>query len=188
LGKSSPNIVQPSTRHKNRSPRSLEAQSGECATSAERRVTLQTHAQIQQWAVALTVTGRPMQPPVRPLTARAAPPQANKAKKTPSPRTRLNSKHGKEITRSGVTNKNKSRIGYECRQKGHMGKDCPNGNIPKTNLVHYDFHKLRNDKNGTCYMREISSPQCSMRAIWVRKHLVANPIGPNKCWVPRNAC
>jgi hypothetical protein len=80
------------------------------------------------------------------------------------------------------TYKNKSRICYECRQKGHMGKDCPNGNIPKSNLVHYDFHKLRNDKNGTCAMREISSPHCSMRAIWVPKHLVTNPIGPNKCW------
>jgi hypothetical protein len=86
-----------------------------------------------------------------------------------------------------VSNKNKRCIFYECRQKGHMGKDCPNGNIPKSNLVYYDFHKLRNDKNGTCAMREISSPQCSMRAILVPKHLVTKPIGPNKCWVPRNA-
>jgi hypothetical protein len=68
-----------------------------------------------------------------------------------------------------------------------MGKDCPNGNIPKSNLVHYDFHKLRNDKNGTCAMRKISSPHCSMRAIWVPKHLVTDPLGPNKYWVRRNA-
>jgi hypothetical protein len=27
-----------------------------------------------------------------------------------------------------------------------------------------------------------------MRAIWVPKHLVTNPIRPNKSWVPRNAC
>jgi hypothetical protein len=87
-----------------------------------------------------------------------------------------------------VTNKNKSRICYEFCQKGHMGKDFPNGIIPKSNLVHYDFIKLRNDNNGTCAMRESSSPQSSMRAIWVPKHLVANLIGPNKCWVPRNAC
>jgi hypothetical protein len=126
-------------------------------------------------------------PPVRPVLARAAPPQANKARKPPSPRTSLRSKFRKEIARNGVTNKNKSRICYECRQKGHMGKDCPNGNVPKSNLVHYDFHKLRNDRNRTCAIREISSPHCSMRAIWVPKHLVSNPIGPNKCWVPRNA-
>jgi hypothetical protein len=127
-------------------------------------------------------------PPVRPVPAKPATPQVNKSKMTPSPRTRLRSKYGKEIVRNDVTNKNKSRICYECRQKGHMDKDCPNGNIPKSNLVHYDFHKLRNDKNGTCAMREISSPQCSMRAIWVPKNLVANPIGPNKCWVPSKAC
>jgi hypothetical protein len=126
-------------------------------------------------------------PQVRPVLARTASLQANKARKPPSPRTSLRSKCRKEILRNGVTNKNKSRICYECRQKGHMGKDCPNGNVPKSNLVHYDFHKLRNDKNRTCAMREISSPHCSMRAIWVPKHLVTNPIGPNKCWVPRNA-
>jgi hypothetical protein len=126
-------------------------------------------------------------PPVRPVTARAGPLQANQARKPPSPRTRLRSKHGKEIARNDVTNKNKSRICYECRQKGHMGKHCPNGNIPQSSLVNYDFHKLRNDKNGTCAIREINSPCYSMRAIWVPKHLVTNPIGPNKCWVPRNA-
>jgi hypothetical protein len=122
------------------------------------------------------------------VSARVNPPQANKAKKTSSPQTRLRSKHRQDIIRNGVPNKNKSRICYECRQKGHMGKDCPNGNIPKLNLVHYDFSKLRNDKNGTCAMREISSPQTSMIVIWVPKHLVANLVGPNKCWVPRNAC
>jgi hypothetical protein len=127
-------------------------------------------------------------PPDRPMHARAGPPQANKARKTPSSRTRLRDKHGKEIVWNGVINKNKSHICYECCQKGHMGKDCPNGNNPQSSLVHYDFHKLRNDKNGTCAMREISSPHCSMRAIWLPKHLVTNPIGPNKCWVPRNAC
>jgi hypothetical protein len=66
-----------------------------------------------------------------------------------------------------------------------MGKDYLNGNVLKSNLVHYNFSKLRNDKNGTCAMREISSPETSMRAIRVPKHLVANLVGPNKCWVPR---
>jgi hypothetical protein len=86
-------------------------------------------------------------PPIRPVSARADPIQANLARKPPSSRTRLRSKYGKEIVSNGVTNKNKCRICYECHQKGHMGKDFPNGNIPKSNLVHYDFHKLRNDKN-----------------------------------------
>jgi hypothetical protein len=176
--------------HKSHSPRSLESPTSRgCATSAERRDTLPIRAQMQQWAVALTVTGQNRcMPPVRPVPVRAAPHQANKARKAPFSRTRLRSKHGKEILRNDVTNKNKSRICYECHQKGHMGKDCANGNIPKSNLVHYDFHKLRNNKNETCAMREISSPHCSIRAIWVPKHLVTNTIGPNKCWVPRKAC
>jgi hypothetical protein len=59
LGKSSPNIAQSSTRHKSHSPRSLEAPtSGGCAASAEKRDTFPTRAQMQQWAVALTVTGQ----------------------------------------------------------------------------------------------------------------------------------
>jgi hypothetical protein len=59
LGKSSPNIAQPRKRHKNHSPRILEDQiSGECATSAEKRVTLLTRAQVRRWAVALIVTGQ----------------------------------------------------------------------------------------------------------------------------------
>jgi hypothetical protein len=38
-------------------------------------------------------------------------------------------------------------------------KDFPNGNTPQSNLVHYDFHKLKNDKVDTCTMRLIGSPQ-----------------------------
>jgi hypothetical protein len=59
LGKSSPNIAWPITRQKNNFPRSLEVPtSGECATGAERMVTLPTRAQVWRWAVALTVTGQ----------------------------------------------------------------------------------------------------------------------------------
>jgi hypothetical protein len=49
---------------------------------------------------------------------------------------------------------------HTCR----LGKDCLNGNTTQSNLVHYDFHKLRNDKM-TCAMRLISSPQTSTSAI-----------------------
>jgi hypothetical protein len=124
-------------------------------------------------------------PPVRSVPARPATPRINMSNMTSSTRTRLKSKDGQEIARSGVTNKTKRHICYECRQKGHMGKDCPNCNIPKSNLVHYDFSKIRNDKNAACAMREISAPQTSVRAIWVPKNLVANLGGPNKCWVPK---
>jgi hypothetical protein len=82
----------------------------------------------------------------------------------------------------------KGRICYTCREKGHLGNDCPNGNTPQSNFVHYDFHKVRNDKVGICTMRLICSPQVSTRAIWVPKHIVTNLVGPNKRWVPKSAC
>jgi hypothetical protein len=82
----------------------------------------------------------------------------------------------------------KSRICYTCRKKGHLGKDCVNGNTPQSNLVYYEFHKLKNDKINTCTMRMISSPQVRTRVIWVPKHLVTNLVGPNKCWVPKSVC
>jgi hypothetical protein len=69
-----------------------------------------------------------------------------------------------------------------------LGKDCLNGNTPQSNLVHHEFHKLRNDKIDTCTMRMITSPQVSTREIWVPKHLVTNLVGRNKCWVPKSAC
>ena len=82
----------------------------------------------------------------------------------------------------------KHRICYTCRAKGHMGKDCPNGNELKSNLVHYDFTKLRKDQTGTCAIRVIDTSRTSTRAIWVPKHLVANLSGPNKVWVPKGSC
>jgi hypothetical protein len=82
----------------------------------------------------------------------------------------------------------KGRICYTCREKGHLGKDCSNGNTPQSNLVHYDFHKLRNDKMDTCTMKFIGSPQVSIRAIWIPKHIVTNLVGSNKHWVPKSAC
>ena len=69
-----------------------------------------------------------------------------------------------------------------------MGKDCPNGNELNSNLVHYDFAKLRKDQTGTCAIRVIDTSRTSTRAILVPKHLVANLSGPNKVWVPKGTC
>jgi len=84
--------------------------------------------------------------------------------------------------------KAKHRTCYTCREKGHLDKDCPKGNPQISNLVHYNFTKLRNDQAGTCAIRVIESPRTSIRAIWVPKHLVANLSGPNKVWVPKGTC
>jgi len=50
-------------------------------------------------------------------------------------------------------------------KKGHLGKGCPNGKSPNSNIVHYDFTKLRKDQVGTCAIRVIDSPRTSIRAI-----------------------
>jgi len=84
--------------------------------------------------------------------------------------------------------KTKHRTYYTCREKGHLGKDCPKGNSHNSNLIHYDFAKLKKDKVGTCAIRVINSPRTSIRAIWVPKYLVTNLDGPNKVWVPKGAC
>uniref|UniRef100_K3YZS8 CCHC-type domain-containing protein n=1 Tax=Setaria italica TaxID=4555 RepID=K3YZS8_SETIT len=44
------------------------------------------------------------------------------------------------------------------KKRGHMGKDCTNGNTFKSNLVHYNFSKLRNHKVGTYAIRVTGSP------------------------------
>ena len=82
----------------------------------------------------------------------------------------------------------KYRTCYTCREKGHLGEDCPKGKSPNSNLVHYDFTKLRKDQAGTCAIRVIDSPRTSIRAIWIPKHLVANLSGSNKVWVPKGTC
>jgi hypothetical protein len=77
---------------------------------------------------------------------------------------------------------------YTCREKGHLGKDCPKDNPQISNLVHYDFTKLRKDQAGTCAIRVIKSPRTSIRAIWVPKHLLTNLDEPNKVWIPKSTC
>ena len=81
---------------------------------------------------------------------------------------------------------NKGRICYACKRKGHLSYDCPNGNIPKPNTFVYD-NMLRKTTNGVSTSKVMCSPQTSTKAIWVPKHLLTNPKGPNKSWVPKCA-
>ena len=97
-------------------------------------------------------------------------------------------KQVKNVKDNSESNKAKHCTCYTCREKGHLGKDCPKGNSPNSNLVNYDFAKLRKDKAGTCAIRVIDSPRTSIRTIWVPKHLVTNFDGPNKVWVPKGFC
>ena len=92
-----------------------------------------------------------------------------------------------KIQSKEATSKDKNRVCYTCRSKGHFSKECPNGNSLKSNLVHYNFSNLKKDKIGTCAVKVIKSPHTRIRAIWVPKHLVTNLKGPNKVWVPKIA-
>jgi hypothetical protein len=78
--------------------------------------------------------------------------------------------------------KNKNRLCYTCKGKGHLSKDCHMGNTSKLNLS-IDLNMLRRPKNDTCARKVIGSPCASTQAIWVPKSLVTNHNGPNIVWV-----
>ena len=46
-----------------------------------------------------------------------------------------------------------------------MSKDCPNGNLPNSKTVQYDFAKLGKYKMSTYATKVIKSPNVSIRAI-----------------------
>ena len=89
-------------------------------------------------------------------------------------------KQVQNIKDNSKSSKVKNRTCYTCREKGHLGKNCPKGKSPNSNLVHYDFTKLSKDQVGTYAIRVINSPRTSVRAIWVPKHLVSNLDGPTR--------
>ena len=125
--------------------------------------------------------------PVRPVQASAA---VGPTKKPSKPTLPLNKpcdaqKHKNKVKSTFI--KLKHRICYTCRAKGHMSKDCPNGNLPNSKFVQYDFAKLGKDKMSTYATKVIKSPNVSIRAIWVPKSIVANIVGPNKNWAPKKA-
>jgi hypothetical protein len=81
----------------------------------------------------------------------------------------------------------KHKIFYTCRQKGHLGKDCPNSKNPKLNHVHYSIEKLRGNSNDSSAPKVVISQRKGTKAIWVPKSLITNLVGPNARWVPKHA-
>ena len=141
---------------------------------------------IQQNEVGSDQTGHPR--PVKPIGAQIAQPHSYKCNQDSNSWVKPKMKQVQNIKDNSESSKAKHHTCYRCREKGHLGKDCPKGKSSNSNLVHYDFTKLRKDKAGTCAIRVINFPQTSIRAIWVPKHLVSNLYGPNKVWVPKGTC
>jgi hypothetical protein len=178
----------PSSRLKKQSTRRKEdPPEGNCAIYAKRRVTRLRTADCPQ--VSSADQGRSNRPlrAVRLGLANTMKNHRSEEKKAHPPNNMPPCKPRQDKQMDTKPRSAKSCICYTYRKKGHLGKDCLNGNTLQSNLVYYDFHKLRNDMIRTFTMRMISSPQISTRAIWVPKHLVTNFVGPNKCWVPKGA-
>ena len=101
-------------------------------------------------------------------------------------RTRQDTKKLQLNKSDDAISKIKKRTCYTCRAKGHLSKDCPNGNIANTKNINSDFDMFMKAKIDTCAKEVISSPHVSARAIWVPKSLLTNSKGPNMTWVPKN--
>jgi hypothetical protein len=104
-----------------------------------------------------------------------------------SSRKRLTGKEASKKQDEKASCKDKHRICYTCRAKGHIGKNCPIGNIPKPNSFNNDQYLPRNVKSGTYVAKVISSSHANAKAIWVPKSFMTNLKGPNMVWVPQSA-
>jgi len=125
--------------------------------------------------------------PVKLVQARAAAGPVKKPTKPTLPLKKTCDAHKYNNKVKSTFVKLKHRICYTCRAKGHMSKDCRNGNLLNTKLVQYDIVKLGKDKMNTHATKVIKSPNVSIRAIWVPKSIVANVAGPNNIWAPKKA-
>ena len=90
-------------------------------------------------------------------------------------------------SKMNVSSNFKHKICYTCRQKGHLGWDCPNSKISKLNLAHNENIKLRMNSNDSCAAKMVVTQRTSTKAIWAPKSLVTNRVGPNTRWVPKCA-
>jgi hypothetical protein len=81
-----------------------------------------------------------------------------------SSRNRLIDKEANKKQDKKISCKNKHRICYTCREKGHLSMDCPMGNIPKLNSL-ITSNLLRRPKNDTCARNVICSPHASTKGI-----------------------
>ena len=101
-------------------------------------------------------TGYPR--PVRPVGVQSAQPHSYKRNLDCNSWVKPKVKQVQNVKDNFESSKAKHRTCYTCRKKGHLGKDCPKGKSPNSNLVHYDFTRLRKDKAGTCAIRVINFP------------------------------
>ena len=72
-------------------------------------------------------------------------------------------------SKMNVSSNFKHKICYTCRQKGHLGRDCPNSKISKLNLAHNENIKLRMNSNDSCAAKMVVTQRTSTKAIWVPK-------------------
>jgi hypothetical protein len=90
----------------------------------------------------------------------------------------------KDESKRQIHCKDKHRICYNCREKGHLFKVCPKGKTPKPNLAIHS-NMLRRRKFDSCARKVMSSPHSRTNVIWVPKSLLANLDGPIMIWVPK---
>jgi hypothetical protein len=97
----------------------------------------------------------------------------SKLDEKPNTSKRQSSKKQDNVTRS------KNITCYNCREKGHIGKNCPNDNASKPILFN-DHYLLRNVRNGTIIVKVVSSHKLRTKAIWVPKSLVTTFKDPTR--------
>jgi hypothetical protein len=84
--------------------------------------------------------------PVRPVLAKAVPQEHSKRNQASTASHKTKKQQVSKNKCKSSASKNKSRICYTCRSKGHESNNCPNGNTPKSKLVNYAFSRLRDTR------------------------------------------